>query len=175
VVSDRRVLAEFDDAYPRFVVAAHRAIVRFYRYDHSRVEDAVAETLARTFERWERVRKHDNPTGWVVVCAKNVCLEQLRAENRAQRARTVLGPRASSQDHADATVQSDALYMGLAALSKRQRDVAVLRYLMDYDEATTAMLLGTSVSKVKTAAHEARQRLRVLLTDLAIEPDDVAS
>ncbi len=79
MASDRQAKAEFDHAYPRLVSAAYRAARGFFRYDPSQVEDAVAETMARTYERWERVRSHESPTGWVVVCAKNVCLEHLRA------------------------------------------------------------------------------------------------
>src|SRR5438270_14039274 len=85
--SDEQALAEFNAAYPGLVTAADHAVQRFFRYDSSAVEDAVAETMARTYERWERVRRHDNPVGWVVVCAKNVCLEQVRANARRKRVR----------------------------------------------------------------------------------------
>ncbi len=165
--------SEFDAAYPTLVTAAYRVVERFFRYAPSQIEDAVAETMARTFERWERVRRHDNPTGWVVVCAKNVCLEQLRANERNARSR-------SSNvdvhiDLADDTAVSITVTRVLGKLSKRQRDVAVLRYLMDCDEATTAAATGMSVSKVKTAAHEARQRLRPLLADIYGDVDEATT
>jgi RNA polymerase sigma factor (sigma-70 family) len=174
LAGDAEALAEFDAAYPRLVAAAYRAVVRFFRYSPERVEDVVAETMARTYERWERVRRHDNPAGWVVVCAKNVCLEQLRADARASRwTRTGRDlDRHKSDDLAHQTALSATIWRSLDDLSKRQRDVAVMRYLMDCDEATTAIALGMSVSKVKTAAHEARSRLRTLLADLYIDVDE---
>jgi RNA polymerase sigma factor (sigma-70 family) len=175
VGSDERALGEFNAAYPRLVTAAAQAVRKFFRYDPSLVEDSVAETMARTYERWERVRRHDNPVGWVVVCAKNVCLEQLRANARQTRVST---PSRDDVDIfidlSDETAVSVTISRTLDQLSKRQRDVAVLRYLMDCDEQTTAAAMGTSVSKVKTAAHEARGRLRVLLADVYQDTDEAS-
>jgi RNA polymerase sigma factor (sigma-70 family) len=163
--SDERARVEFDGVYPQLVVAAHKAASSFFRYDPTRTEDIVAEALARTYERWEKVRRHDNPVGWVVVCTKNVCLEEIRRESRARtRAATPAGA-IEQGDQAEERAVAHAIASALDQLSKRQRDVAVLRYLMDLDEATTASALGTTVSRVKTAAHEARERLRVLLGD----------
>jgi len=82
VRSDGQVRREFDAAYPSLVSAAVNAAQKFFRFNASQVEDVVAETMARAYEHWERVRRHPNPIGWVVVCAKNVCLEQLRKDAR---------------------------------------------------------------------------------------------
>lgn len=160
MVSDRRTLAEFDAAYPRFVAVAHRAIRKFFRYDTSKIDDAVAETMARTFARWETVRGQESPHGWVVVCAKNVCLEQVRADAR----------RARPADHTEPTASSSAIWTCLDQLSRRQRNVAVLRYLMGFDERATARALGTSVANVESAAHEASGPLWPLLVDLYVGP-----
>jgi len=174
VGSDGEASAEFDAAYPSLVTAAAQAVQRFFRYDASQVEDAVAETMARTYERWERVRRHDNPVGWVVVCAKNVCLEQLRANARQTRASDNRDGVDVMIDLTEHTAVSVTISETLGRLSKRQRDVAILRYLMDFDEATTAATMGTTVSKVRTAAHEARGRLRVLLRDVYLAADEAA-
>ena len=110
--SDERARAEFDLAYAEFVVASHRVAGNFFRYSAGQVEDVVAEALARTFERWERVRRHDNPVGWVVLCTKNVCLEELRRQARGNR-RSFAGDEIDLTDFAEqsATAQtiSDAL------------------------------------------------------------------
>jgi RNA polymerase sigma factor (sigma-70 family) len=175
VAADVRVRAEFDAAYPRLVSAATGAAQRFFRFDTSQVEDAVAETMARTFERWERVRRHDNPVGWVVVCAKNVCLEQLRKNSRQAQATSAQQEDVDIFiDLSDETAVSVTISNALDQLSKRQRDVAVLRYLMDCDEKTTAEAMGTSVGKVKTAAHEARGRLRPILAGIYLDDDAVS-
>ena len=175
VGADAQARAEFDAAYPRLVSAAAGAAQRFFRFDPSQVEDVVAETMARTFERWERVRRHDNPVGWVVVCAKNVCLEQLRKNSRQAQATSAKHDDVDIFiDLSDETAVSVTISQALDRLSKRQRDVAVLRYLMDCDEKTTAEAMGTSVGKVKTAAHEARGRLRPILADIYLDDGEAS-
>jgi len=139
---DDQARTEFDAAFPGLVTIACHAAQRFFRYDESIVGTAVAETLAQTFERWERVRRHDNAPSWVIVRTKNVCLELLRAKSETE----------------DAPV-SASIVETLDHLTKRQRDVVVLRYLMDCDEATTAVALGTTEAKVERIAHKARQRM----------------
>ena len=61
---------------------------------------------------------------------------------------------------------SVTVFRTLDRLPKRPRDVAVLRYMMDCDEATTAAAMGTTVEKVKSAAADARRRLGVQVLDV---------
>ena len=174
VVSDGQAQGEFDRAYPSLVTTAARAAQKFFRYNNALVEDTVAETMARTYERWERVRRHPNPAGWVVVCAKNVCLEQLR-----QSAREVKVPQSCAADElidlTDESAVSITISESLRKLSKRQRDVIVLRYLLDYDERTTSELMGIKVANVKAAAHEGRQLLNPMLAGVYGDMDEVLS
>jgi DNA-directed RNA polymerase specialized sigma24 family protein len=145
MVSETQTRAEFDAAYPRFVAVAHRATRNFFRYDTSKVGDAVAETMARTFARWDTVRGQESPHGWVVVCAKDVCLEQLRADARSDR----------SRDEVEPIVSAATIWQSLHRLSRRQRSVAVLRHLMGFDKIATARALGTSIVNVESATREA--------------------
>jgi DNA-directed RNA polymerase specialized sigma24 family protein len=147
VVSDRRTLEEFDAAYPRLVAVAHRAAREFFRYDPSKVDDAVGETMARTFARWETVRRHESPLGWVVVCAKDVCLEHLRTD--------------AHEGELPATI-----WQCLRQVPKRQRSVAVLRFLMGFDKTATVRALGRSFESVETATRAAGEPLRPILVDL---------
>jgi RNA polymerase sigma factor (sigma-70 family) len=143
VRGDEQSRSEFDASFPGLVTVACDAARRFFRFDESVVRNAVAETMAQAFERWERVRRHDDPTGWVIVRTKDVCLEYLRAKSETE----------------DQAISGNIVDT-LDRLSKRQRDVAVLRYLMDCDEATTAVALGTTESKVRSRAERARHRMR---------------
>jgi len=98
--------------FPALVTVACHAAQRFFRYDDTIVGSAVAETMAQTYERWERVRRHDNAPSWVLVRTKNVCLELLRAKEETE----------------DAPISREVLET-LDHLSQLQRDVAVLRFL----------------------------------------------
>src|SRR2546421_8948186 len=139
--------AEFDAAFPQLVTVACHAAERFFRYDVSVVEHAAAETMAQAYERWERGRRHEHPTAWVIVCAKDVCLELLRAKSE------------TSVEQVEDTDTSATICEMLDHLSKRQRDVAVLRYMMGCDEAVTASALVTTVPRVQTIAEKARGRM----------------
>jgi DNA-directed RNA polymerase specialized sigma24 family protein len=140
---DERTRIEFDAAFPGLVAVACHATQRFFRFDESVVRNAVAETMAQTYERWERVRRHDSPSGWVIVRTKDVCLEFLRAKSEIE-----------DEDISEHIVDV------LDRLSRHQRDVAVLRYMMDCDEATTAVALRTTESNINALADKARHRLR---------------
>jgi DNA-directed RNA polymerase specialized sigma24 family protein len=139
---DEETRAEFDASFPGLVTVACHVAQRFFRFDEAVVRNVVAETMAQTYERWERVRHRDKPAGWVIVRSKDVCLEFLRAMSE-------------TEDQI-----SENIVDTLDRLSRRQRDVAVLRYLMDCDEATTAVALGTTEEKVNARAQKARHRIR---------------
>ncbi len=55
----------------------------------------------------------------------------------------------------------------LAQLPPKQRAVIVLRYYEDLTEHETAKLLSCSIGTVKSQAHHALARLRVLAPELA--------
>lgn len=165
VGNEGQALAEFDAAYPLLVSAADYAVSRFFRYDPALIDDAVAETMARSYEHWERVSRHYDSIGWVAGCAKDVCLEHLAATVRRQDPSTA----GSEVDNASVTI-----FRTLDRLPKHQRDIAVLRYMMDCDEATTAAAMGTTVEKVRSAASDARRRLDMQVLDAYRNADRAA-
>ena len=84
---------------------------------------------------WERVRRRQRPDGWVVVSAKNVCLEHLRTSARQAGAAPLQDIAAPTGDLAERAALCTTVWDTLGQLSRRQRDVAVLRYLMDCDRS----------------------------------------
>jgi RNA polymerase sigma factor (sigma-70 family) len=62
-----------------------------------------------------------------------------------------------------------ALRQAVAKLSKRQREVVVLRYIMDLSERETADALGCSTGSVKQHASRGLAALRRRLTDEDLE------
>ena len=143
--SEGRTLAEFDATFPFLVFAADFGVGRFFRYDASLIEGAVAETMARTYEHWERVRRDENPVAWVAGCSMEVCLERARADD---------------------TPTSKTVVRALDRLPKGQREVAVLRFLMECDEPTTAAAMGVTVPEVRSAALDGWRKLGALLSDV---------
>jgi RNA polymerase sigma factor (sigma-70 family) len=66
-------------------------------------------------------------------------------------------------DHAAGVVDRDEVMHALAALTRPQRAVVVLRYYEDYDDAAIAAALGCPQTTVRSHAHRGLARLRSAL------------
>ena len=129
-------------------------------------EDAVAEALARAWERTERGEVIDNVAAWVTTVATNLARSRwrrMRAEQRATERIVPLSPETPDEVF--------DLRAALAALPRRQREVTVLRYLLGHDVRGVARILGVSEGTVKTSLHRARAALARALGE---KEDDVA-
>jgi RNA polymerase sigma factor (sigma-70 family) len=107
--------------------------------------------LARALVRWKKVSAYAEP--WVVRVAGNLAIDRVR---RRQRTRGL--PAARDLPPLDA--QRVDLQRALLELSPKQREVVVLRYLVDLPEAEVAATLGCSVGTVKTHASRGLAALR---------------
>jgi DNA-directed RNA polymerase specialized sigma24 family protein len=160
---DEQARAEFDAAYGSLVSIACHVVERFFRYDLAGIGEVIAETMARTYARWERVHRSPNSVAWVIACAKDVCLEQLRARSEIDA------------DTTSSTHVSTRICDALDQLSHAQRDVAVLRFMMDCDEPTTAVALHLPVARMNTLAEKAQKRLGEVLTEAYAHADEAVA
>ncbi len=124
--------------------------------DRHLAEDLVAEAFARAWMSWPKVREHPAPCAWIVRTALNAHVSWWR---RRRREVALI-----SHD----TVAAASTYPGLdsslvAALRRlpsRQREVIVLRLLLDLDTATTAQTLGMPAGTVASHLHRGLAALR---------------
>ena len=139
---------------------------RFYEASFSRVVSAVRafcgdadvafestqEAFARACSRWRRVRQNQSPEGWVVATAMNLARRHFRRPRAEVRPAE---PRAR-EEHDD---RMDVL-AALRALPARQREAAVLYYLIDLPITAVAEMMGVSEGAVKAHLHKARSGMR---------------
>ncbi len=118
--------------------------------DRGESEDVAQETLARASVRWKKVSAYAEP--WVVRVAGNLAIDRVR---RRQRARGL-----PTHDLPGVDAQRVDLQRALLTLSPKQREVVMLRYLVDLPEAEVAQTLGCSVGTVKTHASRGLAALR---------------
>jgi RNA polymerase sigma-70 factor (sigma-E family) len=118
--------------------------------DRGESEDIAQETLARALVRWKKISAYAEP--WVVRVAGNLAIDRVRRQQRTGGVPT--------QDVPDLSAQRVDLQRALIALSPKQREVVVLRYLVDLPEAEVAHSLGCSVGTVKTHASRGLAALR---------------
>lgn len=124
-------------------------------------EDAVSDAFARAWGSWRSVRKCDSPTAWVVRAAINSNISRWRKTRRE----TDKGHRLEEATESSSSEQSIELLAAIRGLPPRQRDVVVLRYLLDLDSAATARWLGISQGTVGAHLHHALKSLRTILVE----------
>ena len=137
--------AEFDNLWGRAYGVAYVVLG-----DRSESEDVAQETLARALVRWAKVAEYAGP--WVVRVAGNLAIDRVRKRRRTLALETADVPGLDGQ-------RVD-LQRALLALSPKQRDVVVLRYLVDLPEADVAQAMQCSVGTVKTHASRGLAALR---------------
>jgi len=137
--------AEFEHLWSRAYGVAYVVLG-----DRGESEDIAQETLARALVRWKKVSAYAEP--WVVRVAGNLAIDRIR-----KRRRTGAFP---APDVPGVDAQRVDLQRALIELSPKQREVVILRYLVDLPEAEVAETLGCSVGTVKTHASRGLAALR---------------
>jgi RNA polymerase sigma-70 factor (sigma-E family) len=150
------VSTEFDEAFDDLAVVAHRIAFRILGSAED-AEEVAQEALARAYARWSRVAGYAEP--WVARVATNLALGRWR-KRRPDRQLGVVGE-ADAGDHA---LRVDLVEL-LRRLPRRQREVVVLRYLVDRSEQEVADALGCSTGSVKQHASRGLAALRSSLID----------
>lgn len=125
--------------------------------DHELARDAVDEAMTRTFQRWEELSTYDNPEGWVYKVGLNFAKGRLR-----QRWREL--PWGSVEPTWEMSTPNPDLMKALFHLPIRQREVVVLRHLLDMSTTEVSQILGIAEGTVKSRLHRALERIRKELT-----------
>ncbi|MCU1586756.1 MAG: putative polymerase subfamily sigma factor [Frankiales bacterium] len=142
----------FDEQFAELHRAAYRVAYKLLG-DRAEAQDMAQEALVRALVRWRTVEPY--AVAWVSRVATNLALDRLR------RHRPVLVDEVGRLDP-DVAQRID-LQRALLALSRRQREVVVLRYLVDLPEADVAAALTMSTGSVKTHASRGLAALRAQL------------
>jgi len=160
---DEVELREFlRERYPRLVGA-----VALVTGDAASAEDAVQEAIVCAWERTERGEQIAALDRWVAAVALNLSrsrLRRLRVERLARPKLVGAPPVQPSGDRVD-------IGRALAELPRRQREVAVLRYVLDLSTEEIAKQMRTSEGTVKSQLFKARAHLAVALS-LVEDPDE---
>jgi len=160
---DEVELREFvRERYPRLVGA-----VALVTGDAASAEDAVQEAIVRAWERTERGEQIAALDRWVAAVALNLSrsrLRRLRVERLARPKLVAAPPVPPSGDRVD-------IARALAELPRRQREVAVLRYVLDLSTQEIAKQMRTSEGTVKSQLFKARSHLADALS-LVEDPDE---
>jgi RNA polymerase sigma-70 factor (sigma-E family) len=124
--------------------------------DRHLADDLVAEAFTRAWASWRQVRGHPAPHAWVVRTALNLHVSWWRRRRRE----VPLGSQGEAVAASEYPGLDSSLVAALRRLPARQREVIVLRLLLDLDTATTAQTLGMSSGTVASYLHRGLAALR---------------
>jgi RNA polymerase sigma-70 factor (ECF subfamily) len=161
-ISDDSGLTSFSEWYQQ-EHARLSATVVLVTGDVDSAADAVAEAFARALERWARVSVMSSPAGWTYRVALNF------ARRTARRSAMEHRLLARAPKPCDVPAPAGELWGLVATLSRRQREVVVLRYIADFHENEIADVLGVSRSTVSSTLADAHRRLGALLDEEEVD------
>jgi RNA polymerase sigma-70 factor (sigma-E family) len=151
------------EGFVQFVEARQRALQRtawLLTGDWALAEDLVQTALARSWLRWERIRRRDDPEVYVRRAMVNTWATWNRRRWRGERPSGAVPDSRAPGDVATEVAVRMAVQEALGSLTDRQRAVLVLRVFDDLSEAQVAQVLGCPIGTVKSTMARAVARLR---------------
>ena len=130
--------------------------------DDHEAEEIVQEAFVRLWERWDRVKNLEDPTGYLYRTALNEFRSVTRRAARRLRMTAELGPVASLSD-VDTRV---SIAMAVRALPERQRAAIVLVEYLGFESARAATVLGVKAATIRNLAAQARANLKKALEEI---------
>jgi RNA polymerase sigma-70 factor, ECF subfamily len=155
-------------ANPDLAALAEAHLDDVYRYllymtaSPATAEDLTSETFERALRRWSRFDpRRSSAQTWLCQLARSAALDHFRSEERRRRRESVFatqsGPRPVEVELPDDF--GPVLRQALRALSAADREVLVLRIVLEQDAQTAARVLGISPSACTTRLNRALERL----------------
>jgi RNA polymerase sigma-70 factor (ECF subfamily) len=125
--------------------------------DRGEAEDVMQEAFLKVWERWDRVSKVHDPTGYLYRTAFNLFRSRFRLAARA--ARRILAADAAGNPFPAVEDRQDLL-VALRKLTPRQRAAVVLVELMDLTSEDAAKILHVRPVTVRVLASQGRAAIK---------------
>ena len=151
------------EGFVQFVEARQHALQRtawLLTGDWAAAEDLVQTALVRSWPRWERIRRRDDPEIYVRRAMVNTWATWRRRRWWGERPADAMPDVQAVGDVATEVAVRIAVQGVLRSLTARQRAVLVLRVFDDLSEAQVAQVLHCAVGTVKSTMARAVARLR---------------
>ena len=150
-----------------FAAVAEEHLDDVYRYllymtgNPHAAEDLAAETFERALRRWRRFdSRRASARTWLCQLARSTALDHFRAERRRKLREDVFAAETpESEEPVFGEGLSPEIDAAVRSLSAAEREVVVLRVVLELDGETTASVLGIRTSAVSTRLSRALQKL----------------
>ena len=133
--------------------------------DRETAEDLASSTFEKALRLWERFDpRRGSARTWLLGIARTTALDWFRAESRRRRREeAVAAPEAQEAGFVEGV--SPTLQAALAELSAGEREVIVLRIVIELDGEQTGRVLGISPTAVSTRLSRALAKLEEKVRD----------
>ena len=149
-----------------FAAVAEEHLDDVYRYllymtgNPHTAEDLAAETFERALRRWRRFNpQRASARTWLCQLARSTALDHFRAERRRRRREDSYSAEIDSEEPVFGEGLSPEIETAVRSLSAAEREVVVLRVVLELDGETTASVLGIRPTAVSTRLSRALQKL----------------
>lgn len=156
------VAGEADEGleFAKFFDEEYRGLVRalyLLTADEREAEELAQETMARIYERWNRVRRMESPGGYAYRMAVNLNRQRLRHLGVRARRLLALAARREPEQPVGARLE---ISEAVASLNRGHREAFMLVDWLGMTTDEAAALLGLAPASVRTRIHRARLILR---------------
>jgi len=138
-------------------------VARLILRDVHLAEDAVQETLLRTWQQLPRLRDVDKFDAWLHRLLVNSCADQGRKRRRISNQVELADFEPKTGDMTGNSADRDQLERGFQRLKPEHRAAVVLHYYAGYSAEEIADILGTPIGTAKSRIHYATEALRAAL------------
>ena len=140
--------------------------------DRGRAEDIVQETLLRAWRRPQLLtadsEQGDSARSWLFTVARNIVVDQWRANRRRPEWLTDTVPELPESDRTDVALQTMLVGEAMQRLTAEHRAVLLECYFRGSTAAQAAHRLGIPLGTVKSRTHYALHALRLGLQELGV-------
>ncbi|HEV2458831.1 MAG TPA: RNA polymerase sigma factor [Ktedonobacterales bacterium] len=157
-----------DGDFEGFFQAHEQAIFGYLWHitgDEQTSYDLAQETFLRAWQRFDRVRRYEQPRAWLFRVATNLASNHRRNRAMRQAAAAQVGmTRHATVDPGTTVAASDAVREALLAMPMKQRGALILRVVYGLSFAEIAQAFGTSEAAAKMILARGRERFRAHYT-----------
>ncbi len=140
-------------------------VARILKNDEE-AQDAVQEIMIKMWNSRNKLSKHPNITGFVILAARNYCLDQLKKKKIEQV--DILNPRLMSDLYIDQqqTEYEDTyklVHNIVAELPENQKEILLMRDIDGFEFDEIVALTNLKIEHIRVLLSRARKHVRVQL------------
>ncbi|MFS0577264.1 RNA polymerase sigma factor [Sporosarcina sp. 179-K 3D1 HS] len=133
------------------------------------VEDLVQDTFLIALKSISAFKGESHPKTWLITIARNQVLDTYRRRKLWSRLTHLLHLKEEPSDEVAAWLvrnqEADALYQAIRQLSRKNREVVILRGILEMSSKEVSAIVNLTENAVNVMFHRALKKLRQLLEE----------